>query len=134
MEHWPLTELDLKSRLPEILSSTDDARAIALDLEAGNSLGEHEVHERAWIIVISGEIEASSPDGGAVGGGPGTLFEFAPGERRRIDALIDSRLLLLLTPWPGDGHPGSMSLQEKLYIRRRAAKARKEAGGVQVRA
>lgn len=126
MNHWAVTELHLQARLPEILSSTDDARAIALDLKEGESLGEHEVHERAWVIVISGEVEASSSDGGVIGGGPGTLFEFAPGERRRIDGITDTRLLLILTPWPGDGHPGSMSLREKLYIRRRAAKARKE--------
>ena len=27
-----------------------------------------------------------------------------------------------LTPWPGSGHPGAMTIREKLYARRRAAK------------
>jgi len=31
---------------------------------------------------------------------------------------------LLLTPWPGTGHPGAMTLRQKLYARRRAAKRR----------
>jgi hypothetical protein len=39
-----------------------------------------------------------------------------------VVAVSDARLLLLLTPWPGDGHPGAMTIQEKLYSRRHAAK------------
>ena len=49
MNNWDLRSLDLKPRLPEILSSSDAARAIALDLAPGESLSEHEVHERAWL-------------------------------------------------------------------------------------
>ena len=86
MKCWRLHELDLKSRLPEILASGADARAVALDLAAGESLNEH-------------EVRATSP----------------------------ARLLLLLTPWPGRGHPGAMTLTQKLYARRRAAKQRKGA-------
>ncbi len=37
-------------------------------------------------------------------------------------ASTKARLLMLLTPWPGDGHPGAMTIREKLYARRRAAK------------
>ena len=37
---------------------------------------------------------------------PGHLFEFDPGERHEVEARSDARLLLLLTPWPGAGHPG----------------------------
>jgi len=36
-------------------------------------------------------------------------------------ATADARLLLLLSPWPGDGHPGAMSLEEKAEARERAA-------------
>jgi hypothetical protein len=49
--------LDLKPRLPEILSSSEAARAIAFDLAAGETLSNHEVHERAWLLVIDGAIE-----------------------------------------------------------------------------
>jgi quercetin dioxygenase-like cupin family protein len=119
---WDLKALDLKPRLPEILSSSDAARAIALDLASGESLSDHQVHERAWLIVLDGEIQVETAEGQRAGGGVGLVVEFAPGERHEVLASADSRLLLLLTPWPGRGHPGAMTMQEKLYARRHAAK------------
>lgn len=122
MKSWELMSLDLKPRLPEILSSSDAARAIALDLAVGESLAEHQVHERAWLIVLDGEIEVANGDGVSTSGGCGLLVEFEPSERHEVVAVSDARLLLLLTPWPGDGHPGAMTIREKLYSRRHAAK------------
>jgi quercetin dioxygenase-like cupin family protein len=119
---WDVRTLELKPRLPEILSSTSDARAIALELRAGESLAEHEVHERAWLVVLSGEIEVSAAAGGNASGGAGLVVEFDPGERHEVTAAADARLLLLLTPWPGRGHPGAMTIREKLYARHHAAK------------
>jgi len=119
---WDLKTAELKSRLPEILSSSDAARAIALDLAAGETLSEHEVHERAWVVVIEGAIEVTTAAGECTSGGDGLLIEFAPGERHEVRATSDARLLLLLTPWPGSGHPGAMTIREKLYARRHAAK------------
>ncbi len=121
MNTWELNALDLKPRLPEILSSTEAARVIVLDLAEGESLSDHEVHERAWLVVIDGAIEATAA-GERVSGGAGLLIEFAPGERHEVIASSAARLLLLLTPWPGSGHPGAMSIREKLYSRRHAAK------------
>lgn len=122
MRSWTLTDLDLKPRLPEILSSSDAARAVALDLAAGEALAEHEVHERAWILVVSGQVTIATGAGERAEGGPGLLVEVNPGERHNVEAVDDSRLLLLLTPWPGGGHPGGMTITEKLYARRHAAK------------
>ncbi len=122
MNSWDLKTLDLKPRLPEILSTSDAARAIVLDLAAGESLAEHEVHERAWLMVLNGEVEVMAGEGESRRGGSGLLVEFAPGERHEIIASSNARLLLLLTPWPGDGHPGAMTIREKLYARRHAAK------------
>jgi len=34
----------------------------------------------------------------------GTILSFAPGERRSLRALEPSRILMLLSPWPGEGH------------------------------
>jgi quercetin dioxygenase-like cupin family protein len=119
---WDLKALDLKPRLPEILSSSDVARAIVLDLAAGESLSDHQVHERAWLVILDGEIQVATAEGERVSGGVGLLVEFAPGERHEVIASADARLLLLLTPWPGSGHPGAMTIREKLYARRRAAK------------
>ena len=116
------TRTHLKPRLPEILSSSDAARAIALDLAAGESLSDHQVHERAWLIVLDGEIQVETAEGQRASGGVGLVVEFAPGERHEVIASADARLLLLLTPWPGSGHPGAMTIREKLYARRHAAK------------
>jgi quercetin dioxygenase-like cupin family protein len=122
VQSWDLNALDLKPRLPEILSSSDDARAIVLDLAAGEVLSDHEVHERVWLVVLGGEVEVTTRAGERSGGGPGFLVELAPGERNEVLAAAKARLLLLLTPWPGSGHPGAMTIREKLYARRHAAK------------
>lgn len=124
MKSWDLLGLDLKPRLPEILSSTPEARAIALDLRAGEGLPDHEVHERAWVLVLAGSIEITSATGEQVAGTSGLLVELAAAERHELVARSDARLLLLLTPWPGTGHPGAMTLRQKLYARRHAAKRR----------
>ena len=59
--------------------------------------------------------------GQAVDAQPGVLMQFAPQERHEVTALSDARILLLLTPWPGPGHPGTMTLEEKTDVRERAA-------------
>lgn len=122
MDSWDLDALELKPRLPEILSSSDAARVIALDLAEGEALSEHEVHERAWVVVVCGRVEIRTANGGQANGGPGLLVELAPGERHEVVASERSRLLILLAPWPGRGHPGAMTIREKLYARRHAAK------------
>lgn len=124
MNSWDLNALELKPRLPEILSTSDAARAIVLDVADGERLAEHEVHERAWLVVLDGHVEVATSAGQRVTGGVGLLVELEPRERHEVVALTKTRLLLLLTPWPGDGHPGAMTIREKLYARRHAAKQR----------
>ncbi len=126
MKTWKTTELDAEPHRPEILDSTEDARAIMIALPAGESLDEHEVHERAWLVVVAGEltVTALAPQNGSVVGGPGLLVEFDPRERHRVEARTDARFLLLLTPWPGAGHPGTLTLDEKAHVRERAAERR----------
>jgi len=46
MNSWTITELELRAHSPEILASTDEARAIVLLIPAGESLDDHQVHER----------------------------------------------------------------------------------------
>ncbi|HET6830670.1 MAG TPA: cupin domain-containing protein [Solirubrobacterales bacterium] len=122
MKTWSLNELDTQPRAPEIVASNDDARAIVIDLPVGESLDDHEVHERAWLVVVAGEIEVTALESGErAAGGVGMLVEFEPTERHRVDARSDARFLLLLTPWPGPGHPGALSLDEKAQVRERAA-------------
>ncbi|HEY1286330.1 MAG TPA: hypothetical protein VGF04_09595 [Solirubrobacterales bacterium] len=121
MRNWDLKTTEAGPHEPQILSTADDARTILIDLPAGEELQEHEVHEYARIVVVDGQVEVTTPDGESVSAGSGHLFEFAPAERRTVAATADARLLLLLTPWPGDGHPGAMTLEEKATARERAA-------------
>jgi len=131
MKSWDLANLDLEPHAPQILSSTNDARAIALAIPAGESLQDHQVHERAWVSILTGEAEITTTAGERIAGTPGLLVEFDPGERHAVRAVSDTRLLLLLTPWPGAGHPGPMSLEDKEHVVARAAehRDRSEASG-----
>jgi quercetin dioxygenase-like cupin family protein len=119
METWDVNSIDAEPHKPEILSSDSAARVIALVLPAGERLQEHEVHEQAFLTVIDGRIEVES-GGQTVAGGPGFVAHFDEHERREVRAVEDARLLLVLAPWPGDGHPGAMSLADKATARERA--------------
>jgi quercetin dioxygenase-like cupin family protein len=120
VDSWDLTPREWRPHRPEILASTEEGRAILLDLPAGELLQDHQVHEGAWITVISGELKITNEDGESHAKG-GSLIRLAPRERHEVMALSDARLLVLLTPWPGAGHPGSMTLEEKAGVRERAA-------------
>ena len=103
MEHWDLRTVDVQPHQPKILhSARGEARSILINLPAGESLQEHQVHERAYVVVIDGEVEL-----GGTSGGPGSAAVFDPNERHAVTAKSDARLLLVLAPWPGDGHPGA---------------------------
>ena len=104
MDTWDIATLDLQPHQPEVLRSYDETRVIAINLPAGEGLQEHQVHERAWLVVASGEIDVEQ-GGQSVTGGPGFLAHFDPAERHEVRARSDARLILLLSPWPGDGHP-----------------------------
>lgn len=105
MQSWDLNQLDVPARQPEVLTSAGEGRAIAIELPAGEALDEHQVHERAWLVVVSGQIDLVDPDGATVSGGPGLFAEWDPKERHEVRATKNARLLLILTPWPGEGHP-----------------------------
>jgi quercetin dioxygenase-like cupin family protein len=104
MRHWDLRALDVEPHRPEVLHSEEEGRTIAIQIPAGEALQDHQVHERAWLVVIDGEVEIDDADGSFTGG-PGTLAIFEPGERHEVRAKADARLLLMLAPWPGEGHP-----------------------------
>ena len=108
MEHWDLATLAVEPHKPQVLHSTrGEARSIALLLPAGEELQDHQVHERAHLVVIDGEVEIRRDGGDAVTGGTGLLAVFDPNERHEVRARTDARLLLVLAPWPGEGHPGA---------------------------
>ena len=83
MDSWNLNELDVLPRQPEVLDSESEGRAI---------------HQPAHVDITTPAVMGAA-------GGPGLLAIFDPQERHEVQAVEDSRILLLLSPWPGDGHP-----------------------------
>lgn len=104
METWDVRALEIEVHQPQVLRSDEETRAIAILLPAGEELKEHQVHERAYLFVADGEIEISA-DGRVVTGGTGLVTVFEPAERHAVKAVSDARLVLVLSPWPGVGHP-----------------------------
>lgn len=105
MDIWDIRSLDVEAHQPQILRSDDGAaRAIAINLPAGEELQEHEVHEHAYLIVLDGEVELES-DGQTNRAAAGTAAHWDPKQRHTVRAASDARLLLILAPWPGEGHP-----------------------------
>jgi quercetin dioxygenase-like cupin family protein len=104
VDSWDIPSLELEPRHPQVLRSDDETRAIAINLPAGEELQEHQVHERAYLVVADGEVEVVQ-DGQATSAGPGFLAHFAPNERRQVRAKGNARIVLILAPWPGEGHP-----------------------------
>ena len=104
METWDLSSLDVQPHQPEVLRSDPEARVIAINLPAGEGLQEHQVHERAWMVVASGEVEVEE-NRTTVAGGCGFIAHFDPQEPHEVRAKTDARVILLLAPWPGEGHP-----------------------------
>ena len=104
MDTWDLNSLDVEPYKPQVLDSEAEGRAIVINLPAGEKLNEHQVHERAWLLVTDGEIEVADADGSKTGS-TGFLAIFDPKERHVVVANSDARLPLVLAPWPGEGHP-----------------------------
>jgi quercetin dioxygenase-like cupin family protein len=105
MQHWDLLTMDAPegTRDPIVLHSDDGARAVLIVLQPGQELGDHQVKENAWVAVLDGEVEISGA-GGSAKGGVGTMVRFDPDERHALRSESGARVLLLLAPWPGDGH------------------------------
>ncbi len=106
MQSWNLKAIETPggSRSPVVLHSEDEGRAVLVALEPGQRLGEHQVKEHAWMLVADGGVIVESGDEG-VAADSGTLLHFEPDEQRSVSARDGgARLLLLLAPWPGEGH------------------------------
>ena len=104
MDTWDIASLDVQPHQPEVLRSDDETRVIAINLPAGEALQEHQVHERAWLVVASGEIDVEQ-GGQSVTGGPDSWRTSTPPSATRCARAATLALILLLSPWPGDGHP-----------------------------
>jgi quercetin dioxygenase-like cupin family protein len=104
VERWHLPSIEANGkREPRVLFSRPGCRAVLIDLNAGDELGDHRTHEHAVLQVVSGRLALAVGDRRAECE-PGTLITLQPGETRSVQAIEQSRILLLLAPWPGEGH------------------------------
>jgi quercetin dioxygenase-like cupin family protein len=104
VDRWHLPSIAASGkREPRVLFSRPECRAVLIDLNAGDELGDHRLHESAVVEIVTGKVGLEM-EGKGVECDAGTLLTFAPGETRSLRALEPSRILLLLSPWPGDGH------------------------------
>ena len=86
-------------QMPRVLFSYPECRAVVVDLQSGEELGDHHVRERAVLEVIAGRVSIATEEE-TVECRAGTLVTFDPGEHHTVWALDDAQLLLLLAPWP----------------------------------
>jgi quercetin dioxygenase-like cupin family protein len=104
MEQWDLTAPQAGDRTgPRVLFSTSEARGVVVALAQGEEMGDHQVRERALIQVLKGSVTCTSGVDTATCA-EGTLILFEPGEPHSVRALLPTRLLLVLAPWPAPGH------------------------------
>lgn len=106
MQHWDLLSASAPegTRDPVVLLSEDGvARAVLIALEPGQSLGDHQVKEHAWVTVVDGSVRVSAGDD-TQELGVGGLVHFEPDERHSLTSDEGARVLLMLAPWPGKGH------------------------------
>ena len=105
MHTWRLADIETPggSRSPVVLRSEDEARAVLVGLDPGQQLGDHQVKEHAWIVVVDGLATFRAGDE-VVEAPAGTLARFDPEERHSGSSESGAKLLLLLAPWPGPGH------------------------------
>jgi quercetin dioxygenase-like cupin family protein len=105
VQSWSLLKLEMPggSRNPIVLHSTEEARALLIGLNPGQELGDHQVHEHAYLVVLSGNARIESA-GESIEAPAGTMVRFDGKERRRVSSEEGARLLMLLAPWPGPGH------------------------------
>jgi quercetin dioxygenase-like cupin family protein len=104
VQTWQLHEIETPAgtRSPVVLDS-EDSRAVLIRIAPGQQLGEHQVRERAWVVVVDGAIQVETADE-SLTAAAGTLLEFAPTERRMVRSEDGARVLILFAPWPGPGH------------------------------
>ena len=105
MQRWNLREIETPggSRSPVVLDSDELGRAVLLALDPGQQLGDHQVKEHAFLLVVDGSARVDA-GGEAIDAPAGMLIRFEPDERHAVSTEEGARLLLFLAPWPGPGH------------------------------
>jgi quercetin dioxygenase-like cupin family protein len=106
VQTWNLPEIETPdgTRSPIVLLSESEARAVLIGLDPGQELGDHQVKEHAWVVVVDGSVQIGAVGGETIEGTVGTLAHFEPDERHFVRSAGGAKFLLLLAPWPGEGH------------------------------
>jgi quercetin dioxygenase-like cupin family protein len=105
VQRWdlPMIEAPQGARDPVVLAEDEGARAVLVVLQPGQGLGEHQVRENTWMVVVGGSVHVTIGPESFVAEA-GTLLRFNPAERHALSSETGARILLILAPWPGDGH------------------------------
>jgi quercetin dioxygenase-like cupin family protein len=105
MQSWNLREIDTPDgvRSPVVLRSDSAARAVLISLQPGQALGDHQMKERALVSVVDGSVRVEAGRE-TIDAEAGCFFSFDADERRSISTESGARILLVLAPWPGEGH------------------------------
>ena len=105
MQSWDVREIEAPegTRSAAVLETVDGARAIIIRLAPGEELGDHQVRERAWLMVVEGTARIAAGDD-VVEAGPGTLLTLEPGERHSVASVSGTRIAMILSSWPAEGH------------------------------
>lgn len=104
MQSWDLRSIDTPGgTVSPVVLHSDEARAVLIALDPGQSLGDHSVKERAHLCVIEGSVRVEC-GGETLDATPGTYLTFEPEERHSLLSTGGARILLVLAPWPGEGH------------------------------
>ena len=76
MDRWHLPSIEATGkREPRVLFSTSACRALVIDLQAGEEMGDHQVKENAWVTVLEGRVRIAA-QGEAIEATPGMLCRF----------------------------------------------------------
>jgi hypothetical protein len=72
---WNLNEIETPSgsRSPVVLDSDEAARVVLIGLDPGQELGEHQVKEHAFVLVVEGTVRVDAA-GESLEAPTGTLF------------------------------------------------------------
>jgi quercetin dioxygenase-like cupin family protein len=90
-------------QIPRVLFTSPECRIVVIELGRGETMGDHRVRERAIVQVVSGRVSIET-SGESAECDAGALVTFDPGEPHSLRAHENTRLLLLLAPWPAPEH------------------------------
>ena len=94
MRSWNLHEIETPggSRSPVVLESDEAARTVLIGLDPGQELGDHEVKERAFLLVVGGSVRVEA-GGKELRAEQGTLISFEAVEAGPMAAGIVAKVL-----------------------------------------